>query len=103
MLFSGIVVNKTIYEERRATITITIPLDTYDKDQTTECILKTIKGITDVMIKPEPTLSLSGVAGAFGNSTGTLSGYTTEMITLTLPFSMPQGSHTITSTPMHPL
>jgi small conductance mechanosensitive channel len=50
MLFSGIVVNKTIYPERRATILITMPLDKYDQDQTTECILKTIKGLTDVMI-----------------------------------------------------
>lgn len=100
MLFSGIVVNKTIYEERRATITITIPLDTYDKDQTTECILKTIKGITDVMIKPEPTLSLSGVAGAFGNSTGTVSGYTGEIITLTLRFWIPEGRDSIVSNAM---
>ena len=100
MLFSGIVVNKTIYEERRATITITIPLDTYDKDQTAECILKTIKGITDVMIKPEPTLSLSGVAGAFGNSTGTVSGYTGEIITLTLRFWIPEGRDSIVSNAM---
>ena len=100
MLFSGIVVNKTIYEERRATITITIPLDTYDQDQTTECILKTVKGITDVMIKPEPTLSLSSVAGAFGNSTGTVSGYTGEIITLTLRFWIPEGRDSIVSKAM---
>jgi small-conductance mechanosensitive channel len=100
MLFSGIVVNKTIYEERRATITITIPLDTYDKDQTSECILNTIKGITDVMIKPEPTLSLSSVAGAFGNSTGTVSGYTGEIITLTLRFWIPEGQDSIVSNAM---
>jgi small-conductance mechanosensitive channel len=100
MLFSGIVVNKTIYEERRATITITIPLDTYDKDQTSECILNTIKGITDVMIKPEPTLSLSSVAGAFGNSTGTVSGYTGEIITLTLRFWIPEGRDSIVSNAM---
>ena len=100
MLFSGIVVNKTIYEERRATILITIPLDTYDKDQTTECILRTIKGIADVMIKPEPTLSLSSVAGAFGNSTGTVSGYTGEIITLTLRFWIPEGQDSIVSNAM---
>ena len=100
MLFSGIVVNKTIYDERRTTITITIPLDTYDKDQTSECILNTIKGITDVMIKPEPTLSLSSVAGAFGNSTGTVSGYTGEIITLTLRFWIPEGQDSIVSNAM---
>src|SRR5205807_6859342 len=54
MLFTGIVVNKTIYDERRATIVITLPLDKYEKEQTVGCILKTLKGITGVMIKPEP-------------------------------------------------
>jgi hypothetical protein len=43
------------------------------------------------MLKPEPTLSLSSVAGAFGSSTGTVSGYTGEIITLTLRFWIPEG------------
>ena len=51
MLFTGIVVNKTIYGEKRCTIGITLPLDKYDKDQTVGCILKTIKGVTGVMHK----------------------------------------------------
>jgi small conductance mechanosensitive channel len=100
MLFSDIVVNKTIYEERRAIILITMPLEKYDKDQTSECILKTIKGVTNVMIKPEPALSLSSVAGAFGSSTGTLSGYTGEIITLTLRFWIPEGQDTVVSDAM---
>ncbi len=97
MLFSGIVVNKTVYEEKRAIILITMPLEKYDKDQTTECILKTVKGVTGVLIKPEPALSLSSVAGAFGNSTGTLSGYTGEIITLTLRFWIPEQRDTVVS------
>jgi small-conductance mechanosensitive channel len=100
MLFTGIVVNKTIYDERRVTILITLPLDKYDKDQTGECILKTIKSVTGVMIKPEPTLSLSSVAGAFGSSTGTVSGYTGEIITLTLRFWIPEGRDTPVSEAM---
>ncbi len=91
MLFTGIVVNKTIYDEKRSTIVITMPLDKYDKEQTVGCILKTIKGVTGVMLKPEPTLTLSGVAGAFGSSTGTVSGYTGEIISLTLRFWIPEG------------
>jgi len=91
MLFTGVVVNKTIYEETRSTIVITLPLDKYEKDQTVGYILKTIKGVAGVMIKPEPALSLSSVAGAFGNSTGTVSGYTGEIITLTLRFWIPEG------------
>jgi small conductance mechanosensitive channel len=91
MLFTGIVVNKSRYDERRATILITMPLDKYDKEQTAGCILKTIKGVAGVLLKPEPILSLSGVAGAFGSSTGTVSGYTGEIITLTLRFWIPEG------------
>ena len=100
MLFTGVVVNKTIYEERRTIITITMPLDKYDKDQTTECILKAIKDVAGVMLKPEPTLSLSGVAGAFGSSTGTVSGYTGEVATLTLRFWIPEGQDAIVSNAM---
>ena len=100
MLFTGIVVNKTIYDEKRATIVITLPLDKYDKEQTVGCILKTIKGVTGVMIKPEPTLRLSSVAGAFGSSTGTVSGYTGEIISLTLRFWIPEGGDALVSEAM---
>jgi len=100
MLFTGIVVNKTIYDEKRSTIVITMPLDKYDKEQTVGCILKTIKGVTGVMLKPEPTLTLSGVAGAFGSSTGTVSGYTGEIISLTLRFWIPEGGDALVSEAM---
>jgi len=100
MLFTDIVVNKTIYDEKRATIVITLSLDKYDKEQTVGCILKTIKGVTGVMIKPEPALSLSSVAGAFGSSTGTVSGYTGEIISLTLRFWIPEGGDALVSEAM---
>lgn len=97
ILFSDIVINKTFYKDSRATIAITMSLEKYDKDQTTECILKTVKGVTDVGIKPEPTLGLSSVAGAFGSSTGTVSGYTGEIMTLILRFWIPEGNDTVVS------
>ncbi|MGZ3609937.1 MAG: mechanosensitive ion channel family protein [Ktedonobacteraceae bacterium] len=100
MLFTGIVVNRTIYAEKRSTIAIVLPLDKFEKDQTAECILKTIKGINGVMPKPEPILSLSTVAGAFGSSTGTVSGYTGEIITLILRFWLPDGDVNIISEAM---
>ena len=100
MLFTGIVVNRTIYAEKRSTIAIVLPLDKFEKDQTAECILKTIKGVTGVMPKPEPILSLSTVAGAFGSSTGTVSGYTGEIITLILRFWLPDGDVNIISEAM---
>ncbi len=100
MLFTDIVVNRTIYTEKRSTIAITLPLDKYEKDQTAECTLKTIKSVNGVMIKPEPTLNVSTGAGAFGSSTGSVSGYTGEIITLTLRFWTPDGDVNIISVAM---
>ena len=97
MLFSDIVINKSIYNERRATIIITMPQEEYDKAQITERILNTIKGVNGVMVKPEPTLSLSSIAGSFGSTTGTVSGYTGEIITVTLHFWTLEGQDSVVS------
>jgi len=102
-LFNGIVINNTTYEETLATIVITMPQEEYDKDKMSESILKTIKEVNGVMMKPEPVLSLSAVAGSFGGTTGTLSGYSGEIITLTLSFWYPAGQDTIVSEVMHAL
>jgi small-conductance mechanosensitive channel len=103
LLFNGIVINNTTYEETLATIVITMPQEEYDKDKMSESILKTIKEVNGVMMKPEPVLSLSAVAGSFGGTTGTLSGYSGEIITLTLSFWYPAGQDTIVSEVMHAL
>jgi small-conductance mechanosensitive channel len=103
MLFSGIVINKTIYAERRVTIVITMPQEEYDKERMTECILNAIKEVKGVMMKPEPILALSNVAGSFGGSTGTLSGYSGEIITLLLRFWAPEGDDSVISDAMHDL
>jgi len=103
LLFNGIVINNTTYEETLATIVITMPQEEYDKDKMSESILKTIKEVNGVMMKPEPMLSLSAVAGSFGGTTGTLSGYSGEIITLTLSFWYPAGQDTIVLEVMHAL
>jgi small conductance mechanosensitive channel len=103
LLFNGIVINNTTYEETLAAIVITMPQEEYDKDKMSESILKTIKEVNGVMMKPEPMLSLSAVAGSFGGTTGTLSGYSGEIITLTLSFWYPAGQDTIVSEVMHAL
>jgi hypothetical protein len=97
MLFTGVVINRTIYEEKRSTVLITMPLDKYDIEQTVDNILKAIKDVTGVMLKPEPTVSLSTIAGAFGSSTGTVSGYTGEIISLLLRFWISDGDAKIIS------
>lgn len=100
MLFSDIVINKTIYKERRATITITMPQEEYDKAQAIEHILNTIKEVNGVMVNPEPTLSLSSIAGSFGGTTGAVSGYSGEIITLTLHFWIPESQDSVVSDAM---
>ncbi len=102
-LFNGIVINNTTYEERLAIIVITMPQEEYDKEKMSECILNTIKEVNGVLVKPEPLLSLSAIAGSFGGSTGTLSGYSGEIITLTLRFWIPEGQDSIVSDAMHAL
>ena len=100
MLFSNIVINNTIYKERRATISITMPQEEYDKAQTAEHILNTIKEVHGVMANPEPELSFSAISGSFGGSTGAASGYTGEIITLTLRFWIPEGQDPVVSDAM---
>src|SRR5260370_8047410 len=80
-----------------------MPQEEYDKDKMSESILKTIKEVNGVMMKPEPVLNLSAVAGSFGGTTGTLSGYSGEIITLTLSFCYPAGQDTIVSEGTHAL
>ncbi len=95
ILFSDIVINKTIYKESRVTITITMRQEDFETDQTTENILNTIKEVNGVMLKPEPELRLMGTTGSFGSTTGITSGYTGRIITLALRFWFPEGQDSI--------
>lgn len=103
ILFSGIVINKTTYDERRVTIAITMPQEEYEQDTMAECILKAIKAVKGVTLKSEPTLSLSSVAGSFEGSTGTVSGYSGEIITLILRIWTREGDDSAISDAMHAL
>jgi small conductance mechanosensitive channel len=100
ILFSDIVVNNSTFEENRVTIVITMTQEEYDKGQVPECILKTIKEVKNVMVKPEPELIVSSLTGTFGNVTGTVSGYTGEIVTLTLHFWIPEGLNSVISDAM---
>jgi len=100
ILFSDIVINKTIYKESRATITITMQQEDFETDQTTENILNTIKEVNGVMLKPEPELRLMRTAGSFGSTTGITSGYTGRIITLALRFWLPEGQDSIVTDAM---
>lgn len=60
LIFGSSIVNNTYYEERRATITVTIPEEEFVKGETVGQILKAIREVESVMVKPEPTATLTG-------------------------------------------
>lgn len=72
LVFGGIVVNNSYYGERRASITVTLPQEEFNKDETPERILATVHKIEHVLEKPGPTVIFSS--------------YTEQKITLTLRF-----------------
>ncbi len=86
LVFGGTVINNTYYEERRATITVTFAQDDFVKGETPQQVLKTIKGVATVKVKPEPIVTLSGYTGTVTGYTGSVSSYTTKTVTLTARF-----------------
>lgn len=61
LVFGGIIINNSRYNERRATITITMPVVDFVRHQTPEQILSCLKGEEGVLEKPEPSVSMSGI------------------------------------------
>lgn len=63
LVFGGIVINNSRYAERRATVILTMPLADFARHQTPERILASIKKLEDVLEKPEPNVTVSGISG----------------------------------------
>ena len=63
LVFGGIVINNSFYGERRVTITVTLPQQEFVKDETVDQIIKALKGIETVAVKPEPTAMITGYTG----------------------------------------
>jgi small-conductance mechanosensitive channel len=61
LIFGNAVVNNTSYSERRATLVVSIPEAEYVKDETVGQILRALKKLEDVMVKPEPRVALSSI------------------------------------------
>lgn len=91
LVFGGIVINNTFYDERRATIAVSLDQEDFVQGETPELILKTIKEISSVMAKPEPRVTLSSITGTVNGYTGSQSGYTGKAITLTARFWIVSG------------
>ncbi|MBV9691434.1 MAG: mechanosensitive ion channel [Ktedonobacteraceae bacterium] len=61
LIFGNSVVNNTSYSERRATLAVSIPEAEYVKDETVGQILRALKKLESVMVKPEPQATLSSI------------------------------------------
>jgi small-conductance mechanosensitive channel len=62
LVFGSSVVNNTYYGERRATIIATMPEEDFVKSETIVQILKALGDNESVMLKPEPSATLTGYA-----------------------------------------
>lgn len=76
-IFGGAVVNNSRYPERRATVEITLPLEDFARAESPGQIITSVKEQEQVLEKPEPTVTVSGITG--------------ERVTLTLRFWIANG------------
>jgi small-conductance mechanosensitive channel len=102
LVFGGTVVNNTQFEERRATVTLTMPQQDFDKEKTPAMILKTVRELENVLVKPEPFVyvvhytssATAGTAGAaVGGSSDESAGTAGGTVVLSLRFWMPTGRY----------
>ncbi|HEV2580149.1 MAG TPA: mechanosensitive ion channel domain-containing protein [Ktedonobacteraceae bacterium] len=93
LVFGGIVVNNSQFAERRASITLTMPQEEFDKDETPPTILDVVRKQENVLVKPEPHVFVNHYAGTFGGTTGVKTGYSGQIVVLTLRFWMPSGRY----------
>lgn len=70
LVFGGTVVNNTQFDERRATITLTMSQNDFDKEETPAKILKTVRELENVLVKPEPFVYVVHYSGGAGVSSG---------------------------------
>jgi small conductance mechanosensitive channel len=62
-VFGGVVINNSFYDERRATISVALPIEGFDKEEALNQIIKALKGSATVAEKPEPTAIISSYTG----------------------------------------
>ena len=62
LVFGSVVTNNTFYGERRATIIVKLPEEDFAREETPGKILKSLKEIDLILVKPEPTISVSGLS-----------------------------------------
>jgi small conductance mechanosensitive channel len=103
LIFGGVVVNNTEYDERRAAIVLSVPHDEFNQEETPVQILKVIKEMENVLVKPEPTIAISHFAGNIAGATGANTGYTSKIVILILRFWIPGGRYVTVTEVMYAL
>lgn len=63
LVFGGIVINNSRYTERRATLVITMPLEEFVRGETPTQVVECVKEQEGIIEKPEPVITISGMAG----------------------------------------
>jgi small conductance mechanosensitive channel len=63
LVFGGVVINNSRYTERRATLLVTLPLVDFARDETPGRLVSCVKEHAEVIEKPEPTVTVSGIIG----------------------------------------
>jgi len=62
IVFTSTVINNTYFEERRASIAVTVPVADFVPQETANQISNTLKGLETIIRKPEPTVIFSSLA-----------------------------------------
>ncbi|HEY0757548.1 MAG TPA: mechanosensitive ion channel domain-containing protein [Ktedonobacteraceae bacterium] len=63
LVFGGVVINNSRYTERRATVIVTLPLEDFERTETPQRIISCVKEQAEVIKKPEPGVTVSGITG----------------------------------------
>lgn len=62
IVFTSTVINNTYFEERRASIAVTVPVADFVPQETANQISNALKGLETIIRKPEPTVIFSSLA-----------------------------------------
>lgn len=93
LIFGGIVINNTRFNERRASIRLTMREEEFNKEETPTQILKAVREIENVLVKPEPSVYLSRYSSTFDSTTGATASNNITLAVLSIRFWIATGHY----------